>query len=65
MKLINVTLTSYNQKRRCFYSQNYIYIGAGSTVFAQNLLGDILSFPELAEARIALHDIDPERSEYR
>lgn len=36
-------------------------IGAGSTVFAKNLLGDILSFPELAEATIALHDIDGER----
>ena len=36
-------------------------IGAGSTVFAKNLLGDILSFPELAEAEIALHDIDEER----
>lgn len=37
------------------------FIGAGSTVFAKNLLGDILSFPELAEATISLHDIDPER----
>ena len=36
-------------------------IGAGSTVFAQNLLGDILSFPELADSTISLHDIDPER----
>jgi alpha-galactosidase len=36
-------------------------IGAGSTVFAKNLLGDILSFPELAESHIALMDIDPER----
>jgi len=36
-------------------------IGAGSTVFAKNLLGDILSFPELAGAEIALHDIDEER----
>ncbi len=36
-------------------------IGAGSTVFAKNLLGDILSFPELAESTIALHDIDAER----
>ncbi|GIV85449.1 MAG: alpha-glucosidase/alpha-galactosidase [Candidatus Roseilinea sp.] len=36
-------------------------IGAGSTVFAQNLLGDILSFPELADAHISLFDIDPER----
>lgn len=36
-------------------------IGAGSTVFAKNLLGDILSFPELADADIRLHDIDEER----
>ncbi len=36
-------------------------IGAGSTVFAKNLLGDILSFPELADSHIALMDIDPER----
>ena len=39
------------------------FIGAGSTVFAKNLLGDILSFPELAGATIALHDIDAERLE--
>ncbi len=38
-------------------------IGAGSTVFAKNLLGDILSFPELAESTISLHDIDAERLE--
>lgn len=37
------------------------FIGAGSTVFAKNLLGDILSFPELAGATIALMDIDAER----
>lgn len=37
------------------------FIGAGSTVFAKNLLGDILSFPELADADISLHDIDHER----
>ncbi len=36
-------------------------IGAGSTVFAKNLLGDILSFPELAESQIALMDINDER----
>jgi len=36
-------------------------IGAGSVVFTLNLLGDILSFPELAGAEIALMDIDPER----
>ncbi len=36
-------------------------VGAGSTVFARNLLGDILSLDELSEATIALHDIDEER----
>ncbi|MEX3960699.1 alpha-glucosidase/alpha-galactosidase [Paraburkholderia sp. EG286B] len=38
-------------------------IGAGSTVFARNLLGDIFSYPELADASIALHDIDERRLE--
>lgn len=37
------------------------FIGAGSTVFARNLMGDILSFPELSNARLTLFDIDPER----
>ena len=37
------------------------FIGAGSVEFTKNLLGDILSFPELHDAEIALHDIDPER----
>jgi alpha-galactosidase len=36
-------------------------IGAGSTVFAKNLMGDILSFPELRDVTLSLHDIDPER----
>ena len=39
------------------------FVGAGSVEFTRNLLGDILSFPELAESEIALHDIDPERLE--
>lgn len=37
------------------------FIGAGSTVFAKNLLVDILSFPELSGATITLFDIDPHR----
>lgn len=37
------------------------FVGAGSTVFAKNLLGDILSFPELAQADIRLFDINQER----
>jgi alpha-galactosidase len=36
-------------------------IGAGSTVFARNLIGDILGFPELAGSTISLHDIDEQR----
>jgi alpha-galactosidase len=37
------------------------FIGAGSTVFARNLMGDILSYPELASSTIVLHDINEER----
>ena len=39
------------------------FVGAGSVEFTRDLLGDILTFPELAGATIALHDIDPERLE--
>jgi alpha-galactosidase len=39
------------------------FIGAGSVVFTRNLMTDILGFPELRGATIALHDIDPERLE--
>jgi alpha-galactosidase len=37
------------------------FIGAGSTVFAKNLMGDILSFPELTDCTLSLHDINEER----
>ncbi len=37
------------------------FIGAGSTVFAKNLIGDILSYPELANSELVLMDIDEER----
>jgi alpha-galactosidase len=37
------------------------FIGAGSTVFAKNLMGDILGFPELKDATISLMDIDAKR----
>jgi alpha-galactosidase len=37
------------------------FLGAGSTVFARNLLCDVLSYEELADSEIVLHDIDPER----
>ncbi len=38
-----------------------VFIGAGSTVFAKNIMGDILSFPELADSTITLMDLSEER----
>jgi alpha-galactosidase len=38
-----------------------VFLGAGSTVFARNLLGDILGHEELSDSEIVLHDIDPDR----
>ena len=37
------------------------FLGAGSTVFAKNILGDCLCRPSLQDAEIALYDIDPQR----
>ncbi len=39
------------------------FIGAGSTVFMKNLIGDALSMPALSGAKIALMDIDRKRLE--
>ena len=39
------------------------FIGAGSTVFAKNVLGDSMLTPALREAEIALYDIDADRLE--
>ena len=36
-------------------------VGAGSTVFAQNILGDVLSTQRGSDYVISLFDIDPER----
>jgi alpha-galactosidase len=37
------------------------FIGAGSMVFATNLTGDVLSYPELEDSEIALMDVDEHR----
>jgi len=37
------------------------FIGAGSTIFMKNIVGDMLHFPALRDARIALMDIDRTR----
>ena len=39
------------------------FIGAGSTVFMKNIVGDILQRPALAGATIRLMDINPTRLE--
>ncbi len=39
------------------------FMGAGSTVFARNVLGDAMCTPSLCEAEIALYDIDAKRLE--
>jgi len=38
-----------------------VIIGAGSAQFTREILGDILTFPELQSVRIVLHDIDSQR----
>src|SRR5690242_8761265 len=38
-----------------------VFIGAGSTVFARNLIGDILSYEELTGSEIVLFDVDADR----
>ncbi len=37
------------------------FMGAGSTVFARNVLGDVMCTPALRDCEIALYDIDPVR----
>ena len=39
------------------------FMGAGSTVFVRNVIGDCMCTPALRESTIALYDIDPERLE--
>jgi alpha-galactosidase len=40
-----------------------VFLGAGSVVFTRQLLADLLSYPDLPQLRIVLHDINPERLE--
>ncbi|MBO9100524.1 MULTISPECIES: alpha-glucosidase/alpha-galactosidase [unclassified Rhizobium] len=39
------------------------FIGAGSTVFMKNIIGDVLQRPALSGAKIALMDLNPQRLE--
>ncbi len=38
-------------------------MGAGSTIFAKNVLGDTMLTPALCDSEIALYDIDADRLE--
>lgn len=40
------------------------FMGAGSTVFAKNILGDAMLVPALSGAHISLYDIDPDRLDF-
>ena len=37
------------------------FVGAGSTVFAKNILGDSMCTPVLQDSEIALYDVDKQR----
>ncbi len=37
------------------------FLGAGSTIFARNVLGDVMCTPALCQCEIALYDIDSQR----
>ena len=39
------------------------FMGAGSTIFAKNVLGDCMLTPVLEDSVLALYDIDPKRLE--
>ena len=39
------------------------FLGAGSTIFARNVIGDCMRTPSLCHAEFALYDIDAQRLE--
>jgi len=41
--------------------KKFAFIGAGSFVFARNLVRDLFTFPAFKDCEIALMDIDPKR----
>ena len=62
----NLTVPGLNinsSKRRRGKMIKITFMGAGSTVFARNVLGDCMCTPALCESEIALYDIDAKRLE--
>ena len=54
------SLHGSRQERR-IYMPKITFMGAGSTVFARNVLGDCMCTPALRDSEIALYDIDAQR----
>src|ERR1044072_895183 len=48
-------------ERRDVAQPKIVFLGAGSSVFARNLLQDLFTFPELKDSTISLMDIDSAR----
>lgn len=52
-----------NQLKRGVIMLKITFMGAGSTIFARNVLGDCMCTPSLCNCEIALYDIDAKRLE--
>ena len=50
-----------SRQERRIYMPKITFMGAGSTVFARNVLGDCMCTPALRDSEIALYDIDAQR----
>jgi len=56
-----IVLICHKKMKEAFFMPKITFMGAGSTVFAKNVLGDCMCTPSLEESVIALYDIDPKR----
>ena len=56
-------MTPYFDAGKEVYQMKVTFMGAGSTVFSKNVLGDIMCTPEIQRCDIALYDIDAKRLE--
>src|SRR5690606_249191 len=54
IRFLHVSLTTADDRGMV----QIAFLGAGSVVFTRQLVADLLRFPELAGAHLALHDID-------
>jgi alpha-galactosidase len=55
--MLRETIRTINDRRMT----RVTFIGAGSVVFARELIADLLLFPELSNIELSLHDINPAR----